>query len=54
MKSVGSCAKLKRLNISGDSLIGDDAIHNLILGNIFHIFEFLKLLRRKRIRRCDD
>lgn len=32
MKSVGSCAKLKRLNISGDSLIGDDAIHNLILG----------------------
>lgn len=32
MKAVGTCAKLRRLNISGDSNVGDEALNNLIVG----------------------
>jgi len=32
MKAVGTCAKLRKLNISGDSNVGDEGLHNLILG----------------------
>jgi len=32
MKAVGTCAKLRKLNISGDSNVGDEGLHNLIVG----------------------
>ena len=37
MKAVGSCGNLRRLNISGDSHLGDEAIHNLISGMIYSL-----------------
>ncbi len=36
MKAVGTCAKLRRLNISGDSNVGDEALNNLIVGTRYN------------------
>ena len=35
MKAVGTCGKLRQLNISGSSNIGDEGLHNLITGNFW-------------------